>query len=269
MVEGLEAGCNSQIDRYESWTAHLHRFEGERLGSEPIDLVATTRVFFVNYPDLDSVPASRPATVAAEVARAALAGDGVGAVQLFDRTFTSWLNLIDMHRDLISHHLSVIYRREGADALADALRYCGERSVLLSMAGAIERPPVDRLRDFVGLLHGHFTELTLHEDDGKFTIVQDPCGTCSRQVTSGRFAPPVDLAVVTERHTVTWNRGNTPIYRCHIPIWHVELASREIGVPFPVNQCPPGLSDGQCRILLYKDPLDPAAWAQVPTVDHE
>ena len=42
VVEGLEAGCNSQIDRYESWTAHLHRFEGERLGSEPIDLVATT-----------------------------------------------------------------------------------------------------------------------------------------------------------------------------------------------------------------------------------
>jgi len=265
LVEGLEAGCNSQIDRYEAWTAALHRFEVERFGSErAIDLVATTRAFFVNYPGVDEVPADRPTSVAAAVATAARGGDGAAALELFDRTAASWLALIDLHRDLISHLLSVIYRREGPDGLADALRYCGERSVLLTMAGAVERPPVDRLRDFVALLHGHFTELRLEEDDEKFTIIQDPCGTCSRQVSSGRYGPPVDLAVVTESHAVTWNRGETTIYRCHIPIWHVELASREVGVPFPVNQCPHGVSDDTCRILLYKNPLDPAAWMQVP-----
>jgi hypothetical protein len=160
--------------------------------------------------------------------------------------------------------LSDVYRVFGADELAEVLRYCGERSVLLGMAGEIERPVIERLFDFVALLHGHFSELVVTEDDEKFTISQDPCGTCSRQVTAGRYAPPVDLAVVTEAHVTTWGRGDTPIYRCHIPIWHIELAQAVIGVPFPVNQCPAGVSDGPCHILLYKDALDERAFGELP-----
>jgi hypothetical protein len=102
------------------------------------------------------------------------------------------------------------------------------------------------------------------EDAQKFTITQDLCGTCSRQILGGRFGPPLNLALVTEQHAVTWGRGDTTIYRTHVPIWHVQMATEQIGVPWPVNQCPGGLDPGVCRILLYKDPCDPDAASQVP-----
>jgi hypothetical protein len=72
------------------------------------------------------------------------------------------------------------------------------------------------------------------------------------------------LAVVEERHPVSWGRGATPIYRTHIPIWHVAMARERIGVPWPVNRCPAGLEVGPCTLLIFKDPLDPAANAEVP-----
>ena len=45
---------------------------------------------------------------------------------------------------------------------------------------------------------------------------------------------------------------------------HQALPRQRIGVPWPVNICRAGLGTGPCTILLYKDPLDPAA-ADVPT----
>jgi hypothetical protein len=116
------------------------------------------------------------------------------------------------------------------------------------------------------MLHGHFTRFTLQEDESKFTIVQDPCGSCTRQILQGRYEPPVSLAVVKERHLVTQGRGDTPVYRAHIPVMHQSLPRDQLGVPWPVNLCPPGMGTGPCRILLYKDPRDPAAcdWFQSP-----
>jgi hypothetical protein len=129
----------------------------------------------------------------------------------------------------------------------------------------IAHDPVERITRFVWLLHGHFTELTVTEDDARFVIVQDPCGTCTRQTRDGRYGPPMNLAVIDEPHPVTWGGRPTTAYRSHIPIWHVSMPGEAIGRPWPVNQCPRGLDDAPCSILLYKDPLDPRALAEVPT----
>jgi hypothetical protein len=107
--------------------------------------------------------------------------------------------------------------------------------------------------------------LRISEDDEKFTLTQDPCGTCSRQIEQGRYGAPLDLAVVRERHATTWFRGDTPIYRAHVPLWHIALAGELVGVPWPVNRCPAGLGTGPCDVLLYKDPDDRRASAEVPT----
>ncbi len=265
IVGELERSFHSQIDRYESWTAHIRGFVAERFGSDgERAMVAWEREFFVRYPDVGGVPAQRPESAAQAVASAAQSGDDDLALGRFDDVTAQWRALIDFHRDWISWLLSQVYRKHGIDELEAVLRYAGVRSVLHQMDTEIARAPEVRLRDFVRLLHGHFTELSIVEDDEKFTIVQDPCGTCSRQVTDGRFGPPLDLAVVSERHATTWGRGETTIYRCHVPIWHVVLAGEQIGVPCPVNQCPSGISDDPCRILLYKDPLNTRALDAVP-----
>ena len=145
------------------------------------------------------------------------------------------------------------------------LRFCGGRTLVAGLEADIARDPVNRIRRFVTLLHGHFTELTVTEDDDRFVILQDPCGTCTRQTQDGRYGPPMNLAVVDDAHPVAWGGRPTTIYRSHIPIWHVHMPTEQIGRPWPVNQCPAGLDDGPCTILIYKDPFDPDAIAQVPT----
>jgi hypothetical protein len=99
-------------------------------------------------------------------------------------------------------------------------------------------------------------------------IDQHPCGTCGRQATQGRDDPPLAtalaLAVADDDHLVTWGGRPTTMYRTHVPVWHVAMATGQLGGPWPVNLCPAGTGDATCRILFYKDPADPAAATEVP-----
>ena len=163
----------------------------------------------------------------------------------------------DTLRDWLSALLSRIYRQGGVDTLEQALRYTAERTLFGWMPTDMARAPEKRLPSWVRMLQGHFSELRIEEDDEKFTIVQDPCGTCTRQIEAGRYGPPLDLAIIEERHATTWFRGDTPVYRAHVPLWHVTLAQELVGVPWPVNQCPAGLGTGPCRGAAVQGPARP------------
>jgi hypothetical protein len=163
----------------------------------------------------------------------------------------------DTYRDWISVVLAHVYETYGVDDLEAALAHAAERTLLAWMPNDIARPPEKRLMSWVRLLRGHHSELRIEEEDDRFVITQDPCGSCTRQVDDGRYGSPLSLPVVEE-----W--GGPTIYRSHVRVMHQALPRQRIGVPWPVNICPAGLGTGPCTILLYKDPLDPAA-ADVPT----
>jgi hypothetical protein len=183
---------------------------------------------------------------------------------VFDAYEAACRSLQDTYCDWLSSLLSDVYRAWGADELETVHRYCAERTLLPWMTVDIRNAPEKRLVRWVRMLKSHFSVLRLREDDEKFVIVQDPCGTCARQIREGRYEPPFDLAVVDEKHALTWGGGATPVYRTHVPVWHVVMARERLGVPWPVNRCPAGLGAGPCETLLYKDPLDARANDQVP-----
>jgi hypothetical protein len=199
-----------------------------------------------------------------EIVELVAAGDPDAAVARFDAMDEAWRAQQDYAWDGLSVLLSAVYRSCGLPELGRALRYAAERTLFEWMPVDMAREPARRQPTWVRMLQGHWSELRIEEDDDKFTLIQDPCGTCSRQITQGRYGAPLDLAVVAEVAPATWHRGATPIYRLHVPVWHVELASERVGVPWPVNQCPSGLGTGPCRVLLYKDPLDARAVGEVP-----
>lgn len=259
----LETNWHGQLDRYENWVASLFAYAHEEIGTRGlIELVEATRSLFGWHPDTREQRLALPASCTAPILDAVAAGAPDQAMFEFDAATEAWRAVIDLHRDWISALLSRIYEAHGPDAVEAAHRRSGHH-LLDQMMREIDRPVTDRLQSFVALLQGHFAELTLTEDDEKFTITQDPCGTCSRQVTDG-VLDQEGMAVVTEQHPVTWGRGETTAYRTHVPIWHVVMARERLGAPWPVNICPAGRSDEPCQILLFKDPLDPRADAYLP-----
>jgi hypothetical protein len=259
----MERSWQGAIVGYHDWIAHTQGYLFEHHGAPALArLVPVTGRLLAIHPDRDLAGGGRdpsPGSVPDELAAEIAAGD-IDAVRT---RFESWQaeqrRVHDLLRDWVSVLLSHVYEHYGIDELQSAVAYAGERTLLAWMPSDIARPPAKRLTSWARMLHGHFTSFSLEEDDQKFTIVQDPCGSCTRQILQGRYGPPIGLAVVREPHLVSWGRGDTPVYRSHVPVMHQLLPGRAIGVPWPVNLCPPGLGTGPCRILLYKDPLDPAA----------
>lgn len=265
-----------QIGGSRDWVGSIFTCVGERGGSKALaDLVATTpRVFqalgasevAIEGNSLPEDVVADSAGMVGQVVDRASSGDTEGALSAFDSYEESCRVVQDEYRDWLTALLSSVYRRSGPDELESVHRYCAEHTLLPWMSVDIRNNPAKRLVRWVRMFKGHFSGIQVSEDDEKFTLLQNPCGTCSRQILDGRYEPPFNLAVVEEAHTVTWGRGTTPMYRTHVPVWHVAMARERLGVPWPVNQCPRGLSSGPCPTLLFKDPLNPRANALVPDI---
>jgi hypothetical protein len=264
-LETLEREHHGQRERYLDWVTTILDTAVQRHGRDGLrQLVSRSLSFFAAYPGVDPVRDKAPDSMVDAVAEAADRGDTERALAIFDQREAEWRSTIDVLRDWLSTLLSQVYATHGPDELEAFHRRRGE-DALRGLMADIERPADERLVNLVRLLHGHFTDLAISEDDEKFTIVQDPCGTCTRQVLDGRFSAGLGLAVVDDEHPVTWGGRPTTIYRTHVPVWHVEMARERLGVPWPVNLCPSGLDSGACTILLYKDARDPSSAARVPT----
>lgn len=269
-LQALDEAFRSQVDRYLVWVAAIVEFVAERYdGDALVELHRAVRTFLGASTDVADLEPADPDDLVGAVLDLVAEGRPAAAMAAFDEQVARWRCSIDFHRDWISAELSHVYRAHGPDDLEVVLRRSGDRSLVSAFEDEANRPPVERLERFVALLHGHFTELSVEEDDHRFIIRQDPCGTCERQVRDGRYGPPMNLAVVDEPHVVTWGGRATTIYRTHVPVWHVAMATERLGVPWPVNQCPVGTDHGPCTILLYKDSGDPRASAEVPVLRPE
>ena len=264
-ASSIQRCWQAAVRGYHDWIAHTQAHLLDRHGPAALAALApATGSFFARHPDTarsDGVDQAGRERVLAAAARA----DAASARQAFEDWAEPWRCLHDLHRDWLSDVLSHVYRTYGVDELEAAIRHAGEQTLLAWMPSDLARPPDKRIASWTRMLHGHFTVFDLTEDDDKFTIVQDPCGSCTRQILQGRYEPPVSLAMVDEPGLLTGGRGATPIYRTHVPVMHVAMPLARIGVPWPVNQCPAGAATGPCRILLFKDPYDPAAAAYLPS----
>lgn len=186
------------------------------------------------------------------------AGDKAGAKQFYVEVEKACRDLHDFYREWVTSLLSHVYREYGVEELNRCLRYSSEKGWMPWMMEDITHDAPDRLRDWARLLAvGNFATLKIEEDDEKFVITQNPCGSCGRQHRDGRYAPPWDLALVKEKHPITFNLGEVTAYRTHIAVMHTIMPIERIGAPWPVIQCP-RTKDGACRILLYKNPRQAA-----------
>ncbi|HEX7097582.1 MAG TPA: hypothetical protein VF183_16980 [Acidimicrobiales bacterium] len=210
----------------------------------------STLLDLATYGMPDDLQADGPA----RIAELATAGNVADALALFHQRQDALRRRHDVAVDRVAAALSWVYRTFGVDQLESCLRHCGARTLLGWMPHDVARPLDVRIRQWVELGLANFATLRVEESDDEVVIVQDPCGTCSRQVLQGVYGPPLDFAVVEERHPITWQRGDTPVYRTHVAVMH-DLMPRELtGRPWPRIECPLGVSAGPCRQRFEKAP---------------
>jgi hypothetical protein len=172
----------------------------------------------------------------------------------------------DRELDAVCALLSHVYRTHGIEVLRASIEHVADRTLLAWMPDDIARDPVTRVRTWARMLQGNFATIRVEEHDDAFVITQDPCGSCGRQLATGRHPGPFDHATVAETHAITFERGNVPVYRTHVAVMHFLVPEARIGTPWPVVACPRGTVATPCEIRLYKDPLDPAARVDAATL---
>jgi hypothetical protein len=257
VYEDVEKAFREFHDIYIKWVATILEFLYERHGHEAmaraLALEGMLAGVFRMGMTLDQV------LVAADSPQkrmAALidAGDNEGAKKFYAEVEKACRDLHDFYREWVTASLSHVYRGYGVEELNQCLRYSSEKGWMPWMMEDITHDVKTRLQDWTRLLAvGNFATITIEEDDEKFVLTQDPCGSCGRQHRDGRYDAPWNLALVKEKHPITFTNGDVTAYRTHIAVMHTIMPIERIGAPWPVIQCPHAKT-GTCRILLYKDP---------------
>jgi hypothetical protein len=96
---------------------------------------------------------------------------------------------------------------------------------------------------------GHFAEIVVTEDDEKYTVTLDPCGT------GGRLRRTKDVARTQEPHPWSWGKSGVPYYCAHCTMMWEILPIEERGYPISVF-LPPEQDQDACVHLYYKRPED-------------
>lgn len=180
-------------------------------------------------------------------------GDATAIMQRYDELERGFRNIHDLYREWLSLLLSHVYREYGIDALEQCLRHSSDARWMPWMMEEVDLDAATRIKTWTALMLANFASFRLEEDDEKFTLYQDPCGSCGRQIRQGCHAPPLDLAIVREKHPITFNEGNVTVYQAHLAVMHTIMPIERIGAPWPAIRCPAGATGGPCRIVLYKN----------------
>jgi hypothetical protein len=244
-------------DIYYHWVATIQEFIYERYGHDGLAKAAPLGAVLVEALKLNmSVGEVLNCSKSAKGRMAALidAGNLQEVKKLYAYLEKGFQDLHDLYREWTSLLLSHVYREYGVEALEQCLRFSSEKRWMPWMLEDITHDPKERIRSWISLLLGNFATIRVEEDDEKFTIFQDPCGSCGRQIRDGCYQPPLDLAVVKEKHPITFNHGQVTVYQAHLAVMHTIMPIERIGAPWPAIVCPGGASGGPCRIFMYKNP---------------
>lgn len=181
-----------------------------------------------------------------------LAPDDVeGGLRRYDDLEAGYRRLHDARRDLVSSLWTVLLEVGGRDALEACLRSLASSSLMLWMEADVEAEPEQRLVEWSAVMRANFSSIRIEEDEQRFTITSDPCGSCTRQVLDGRreVLGDADVAPFAPEHI---GADPLPIYRAHVGLMHWLMPLERIGRPWPVIACPAGAGTGPCTLTLEK-----------------
>jgi hypothetical protein len=178
-------------------------------------------------------------------------GNQEKATTLASRMYAEFSAMHDLYRDWLTHTLSWIGIHFGEEALSKALEE-GVKGFTDRYRNRYEGKPLKRrIEILMAGLRGHLQPLKIEEDEEKFTISLDPCGSGGRQISSGMYEGPGAFLKIKGPYPWTFNRTDFPVYCAHcfyqnkFPLLPGNDISFEV-----VPGDPPGHTT--CKFYIYK-----------------
>jgi hypothetical protein len=187
--------------------------------------------------------------------RAAIAaGDAAQAIALLERKKRQHLDIHDVDIAFMATTFSWMYTAFGDQALHDCHYYLAEGQ-RRGFEAWEKLSPEEFLRAtvFLVLLHSD-GKYTVEEDEEKFTVISDPCGTGGKMQRDGLNDPPLSrYARVARPQPMTFSQPSFSTYCTHCAVWNSIAAIDWFGHPQWI-QTPPRAPGDPCLLRIYKDP---------------
>ncbi len=185
-------------------------------------------------------------------------GDMEEAKMQAQRMYDECLAMHDGLVEWVASTLSFIGRRYGDEAVHDALKE-GCKSWFEPFADKCkDASPKHRVKMLAKLLRGHMMPMTIEEDDEKFTIMMEPCGSGGRLALQNKYEPPCSYYKIVNPQPMTCGQKDLPVYCGHAGILSI-IGIERGGAPVYYEEPSEQIGVKPCKIFVYKDPDDAPA----------
>ena len=195
------------------------------------------------------------------------AGDKETALKLTDYVQLEGKGLHDLYCDWSWAFLTWIADNCGEEKLPEALRYCREKTAPAFYDQLKGLKTVKQLVQwYVEQMRAHRSgpgetgTVKVSEDNEKYTIEFDPCGSGGRMRRTGevdktlpRTGPPFDFGKTKKEYPWSWFKKDVPYYCLHCSVWHEVMAIEATGRPVKITEYDPD-PNAPCKFVFYKDP---------------
>ena len=197
------------------------------------------------------------AAIAARITTAVEAGKYDEARELLCERDRQHRSIHDQFIDIMAGFHAYVGKVFGDQRLEGLFRHVGERQ-----RQGFEKWESLLAEDFVRasaqLLKSHMGNVTVTEDDEKFTITQDPCGSGGRLMREGAYDGPEGLYRIATPPAMTFGKADFPSYCAHCAVWNNIQCIEWFGHPqWSIDH--PASPAERCRIHIYKSPNKIAA----------
>lgn len=177
-------------------------------------------------------------------------GDKETAGRLSQRMYDEFRAMHDLYRDGITQLLSFIGRGFGDEVLYKSIEELvsgSTRDLNQRYAGKDSRA---QFKILIAGLRGHLQPLKIDEDEERFIITVDPCGSGGCLIRDGGYGPSRNFLKIEKAQPMTFNRPDFPVYCAHCHLQNIIPGPG--GKPLFITQ--PGDQPGKdpCRLYFYK-----------------
>jgi hypothetical protein len=173
---------------------------------------------------------------------------------LWERVHEACDRAEQLRRDAVTAQLTLVNDRYGADGLEDCLRHAVDLIWIPRMEADLACAPADRVRGWAEKMSiGHNGAVRVVEHADRWVLTLDPCGSCGRQILSGRYAPPWSFGMVQAGARTGFLRDDITVYQAHLAVAHTLVPIERTGAPWPAISCA-GLAARPCELVIFRDP---------------